>query len=85
MPKLPKELFLIVYQYENTSKRKIGKCIKEIECIKELHRMISVTYNNVVDEQKKYLDFDLIFYIYCLKYNNNPGKKIMFRQLMCDY
>lgn len=82
MSKLPRELFSNVYEYDNTSQKKIRKCIEEIECIQKLHKMISVTYNNVIDEQKHYFDFDVNFYIYCLKYNNIPGKKILFRQLM---
>ena len=79
MTKLPRELFSNVYEYDNTSQIKIRKCIEEIECIKKLHRMIFVTYNNVVEEQKKYFNFDVNFYVYCLRYNRTPGKKFMFR------
>ena len=35
MTKLPRELFSNVYEYDNTSRIKIRKCIEEIECIQK--------------------------------------------------
>ena len=81
MCKLPIEILLNIYGYDNTYQIKMRKCIEEIEYIQKLHTMIFVTYNNVVEEQKKYFNFNVNFYLYCSRYNRTraPGKKIMFR------
>ena len=65
---LPNELFYKIYCYDNTSYTKFKKCIEEIENIIKIHKMIYVTYSNVIIEQRKYFNYEEIFFKYCLKY-----------------
>ena len=65
---LPKEILYIIYSYDNSSQKKFFYCIKEIENKIKIHRMISVTYNNVVLEQRKYFNYHETFYKYYFKY-----------------
>ena len=68
---LPKELFYKIYSYDNTCIKKFENCVNEIKNLIKIHKMIYVTYISVVLEQRKYFNYDEVFFKYCLKKNKN--------------
>ena len=55
----------LILQYDNTYNIKFNYCIDELNYYIKKHKAISVTYLNVVDEQRKFFrDFDIDFHKY---------------------
>lgn len=66
--KIHQNLLDLVYGFDNTYHLKYKKCINEINQYYKKHNMILITYNNVIDEdRKKFKNFDINFYKFIKK------------------
>ena len=60
--KIHQNLLYLVYEFDNTYRLKYNNCINEINQYYKKHSMILITYNNVINiDRKKFKNFDINF------------------------
>jgi len=64
---LPKDILISIYSYDPTFKESYDKCINDIKKFYNKHRIITITYNDVnINDKRFFKRYNKYFYKYIL-------------------